>query len=364
MERLANYASLSNALARLTDEELAALVAKALPLHAGVGGRSVLLTIDSTPIFVKRIPLTDLERRPEHVRSTANLFDIPLSCHYGLGGPGFSAWRELAATVIANGWVLSGACANFPLLYHWRVLPSDHREELEGDVDFWIESAAVRARLEAIHDASAHVVLFCEYIPQNLLEWLSEQVRASEEAAETAIAFVDAHLAPTIDFMNARGLTHFDTHFENITTDGQRFCFGDFGLALSSDFELTEDEVEFAGTPPAVRSRSRRRGICPLSQHGVLRQGSVEGESPRVPEDCAASGPARCRGGHSATGAAGARVSGVFAPAPRGKQADAVPRGALAESGCHCASSKGQKVMVNAVGGYAPRHRNRSPQGD
>jgi len=245
MERLTNYASLSSALAGLTDEELAALVAKAPLLHAGVGGRSVLVTIDSTPIFVKRIALTDLERRPEHVLSTANLFDIPLSCHYGLGGPGFSAWRELSATRIANGWVLSGACANFPLLYHSRVLPSDHWEKLEGDVDFWSESAAVRARLDAIHDATAHVVLCCEYIPQNLLEWLSEQVHASEEAAETAVAFVNAHLAPTIDFMNARGLTHFDTHFENITTDGRRFCFGDFGLALSLDFELTKDEVEF-----------------------------------------------------------------------------------------------------------------------
>ena len=116
MDSLTNCASLSNTLARLTDEELVALVAKAPPLHTGVGGRSVLLRIDSTPIFVKRIPLTDLERRPEHVRSTANIFDIPLSCHYGLGGPCFSAWRELAANVIANGWVLSGACANFPLL--------------------------------------------------------------------------------------------------------------------------------------------------------------------------------------------------------------------------------------------------------
>jgi hypothetical protein len=244
MERLTNYASLSNTLARLTDEELAALVAKAPRLHAGVGGRSVLLTIDSTPIFVKSIALTDLERRQEHVLSTANLFDIPLSCHYGLGGPGFSAWRELAATVIGNDWVLSGACANFPLLYHWRVLPSDHREAKVTSIS-GSRSAAVRARLEAIHEATAHVVLFCEYIPQNLLEWLREQVHASEEAAETAIAFVDAQLAPTIDFMNARGLTHFDTHFENITTDGRRFCIGDFGLALSLDFELAEDEVEF-----------------------------------------------------------------------------------------------------------------------
>ena len=52
MERLTNYESLSHTLARLTDEELAALVAKAAPLHAGIGGRSVLLMIDSTPIFL------------------------------------------------------------------------------------------------------------------------------------------------------------------------------------------------------------------------------------------------------------------------------------------------------------------------
>lgn len=49
-------------------------------------------------MFVKRVPLTDLERRPENVRSTANLFELPLFCHYGIGGPGFGldsseGWR-------------------------------------------------------------------------------------------------------------------------------------------------------------------------------------------------------------------------------------------------------------------------------
>lgn len=197
MDRLANCAALSNTLARLTDEELVALMAKAQPLHAGVGGRSILLTIDSTPIFVKGIPLTDLERRQEHVRSTANIFDIPLSCHYGLGGPGFSAWRE------------------------------SHRR---------------RSRVP--------------------------------------------------------------------------------------------------GTPWSVRSRSRGRRICSLSQHRVLRRGSVDGESPHLHQDGAAFGPARCRGGHSATGAGRARVSGVFAPAARGKQADAIP---LGDSG-----GEGGKQMFNA----------------
>jgi hypothetical protein len=34
--------------------------------------------------------------------------------------------------------------------------------------------------------------------------------------------------------LNGRGLTHFDTLFENIVTDGRRLYFSDFGLALSS----------------------------------------------------------------------------------------------------------------------------------
>jgi hypothetical protein len=245
MKRLTYYQAVSDTLAQLTDGELADLLANASRLHAGVGGRSMWLTIHDTPVFVKRIPLTDVERRPAHVQSTANLFEIPLPCHYGFGGPGFSAWRELSAASIANEWVLSGACGNFPLLYHWRVLPSLQRERLEGDVDFWIEWSAVRARLDAMHDATAHLVLFCEFLPQNLLDWLGRQLRAKEDEAASAIAFVDAHLAPTIDFMNARGLIHFDTHFENIMTDGERFCVGDFGLALSSNFELTDEEAEF-----------------------------------------------------------------------------------------------------------------------
>jgi hypothetical protein len=89
------------------------------------------------------------------------------------------------------------------------------------------------------------LLLFCEYLPKNLLDWLSEQLRAGPEAAEAGVAFVDAHLARTLDFMNAHGLTHFDAHFENIVTDGERFYVGDFGLALSSAFELTEEEVAF-----------------------------------------------------------------------------------------------------------------------
>jgi hypothetical protein len=51
-------------------------VSAAAPLGSGVGGRSAELDINGTRVFVKRIPLTDTESRPENARSTANVFEL------------------------------------------------------------------------------------------------------------------------------------------------------------------------------------------------------------------------------------------------------------------------------------------------
>ena len=56
---------------------------------------------------------------------------------------------------------------------------------------------------------------------------------------------VDSELEAGLSFMNARGLLHFDAHFENILTDGRRLFFADYGLAISSRFELAQDEADF-----------------------------------------------------------------------------------------------------------------------
>ncbi|ESU46345.1 hypothetical protein P376_5678 [Streptomyces sp. HCCB10043] len=45
--------------------------------------------------------------------------------------------------------------------------------------------------------------------------------------------------------MSSRGLVHFDAHFTNILTDGRRLYFADFGLALSSRFDLSSGESGF-----------------------------------------------------------------------------------------------------------------------
>jgi serine/threonine protein kinase len=212
--------------------------------------------MDGTPIFIKKIPLTDLERQPEHILSTANLFDLPLFYQYGVGSGGFGAWRELVAHIMTTNWILSGDCPNFPILYHWRTLPTskpepmtaEQEESLERDVQYWENSPAIRNRLEAKHTASAHVVLFLEYIPQTLYQWLGKQLKSGEDAAEAALSFVDEALKSTNDFINARGLVHFDAHFENILADDNLIYFSDFGLALSSQFDLTKAEFDFLNT--------------------------------------------------------------------------------------------------------------------
>ncbi|MFD6446100.1 protein kinase family protein [Promicromonospora sp. NPDC060204] len=252
--RLAAHEAVSTALSRCSDRRLRELVDAGTPIGSGIGGATVLLDIEGTPVFVKQVRLTDLERRPENVGSTANLFGLPDFCHYGvgiIGGPGFGAWRELAAQVMTTDWVLAGEYEGFPLMYHWRELPDAGQplpEEL-ADVDhavaYWGGGPEIRHRIEAVQQSSASLVLFLEYIPQNLHDWLDVQVKARDEAAERACALVEGELAAGIAFMNARGLLHFDAHFQNILTDGDRLYFADYGLAISSGFELTPDESAF-----------------------------------------------------------------------------------------------------------------------
>jgi hypothetical protein len=251
--RLTAHAAVSTSLSLLSDHALRELVDAAVPLGSGIGGKSALLEVAGTPVFVKRVPLTDLERRPEHVRSTANLFGLPVFCQYGIGaigGPGFGAWRELAAHIMTTNWVLAAEHEGFPLTYHWRVLPDstplpEELADVERAVAYWGGGAQVRRRIEALRQSSASVALFLEYIPQNLHQWLGTRIGAGGEAADRACAMAERELEAGIAFMNGRGLLHFDAHFENILTDGRRLYFADYGLALSSRFELSGEEADF-----------------------------------------------------------------------------------------------------------------------
>jgi hypothetical protein len=86
--RLAGYGAVSTALALLSDRRLGKLVNEAPLMGSGIGGRAVLMEIEGTPVFAKAVPLTDLERRPENIMSTANVFQLPTFCQYGVGSAG------------------------------------------------------------------------------------------------------------------------------------------------------------------------------------------------------------------------------------------------------------------------------------
>ncbi|MFI6865746.1 hypothetical protein [Nocardia sp. NPDC050406] len=175
--RTARHQRLSDLLASLGEPELTQLVGTGRAISDGVGGGASLVDVDGVPVFTKRIPLTDLE--VANPGSTANLFDLPMWCQYGIGGPGFSAWRELAANIVITDAVLAGEARSFPLLYHWRVLPGRSPVAAEHtDIDAVVAaqggSPAVRARLEALAAARSSLVLFCEYIPHPITDWLRE----------------------------------------------------------------------------------------------------------------------------------------------------------------------------------------------
>ena len=251
--RLTAHSAASTSLALHSDQALRELVDKAVPIGSGIGGKSALLEIAGIPVFVKRVPLTDLEGQPEHVRSTANLFDLPVFCQYGvgtIGGPGFGAWRELAVHIMTTNWVLAAEHEGFPLMYHWRVLSDstplpEELADIERAVAYWGGGPQVRRRIQGLGQSSASIALFLEYIPQNLHQWLGTQVQAGDQTANRACAMVERELAAGTAFMNSRGLLHFDAHFENILTDGRRLYFADYGLAISSRFELSRDEADF-----------------------------------------------------------------------------------------------------------------------
>jgi hypothetical protein len=67
-KRLSTYSSVSTGLSLLSNLQLMDRLDKARPLGASIGGITSLLEINDTFVFVKRIPLTDIEREPQNIR--------------------------------------------------------------------------------------------------------------------------------------------------------------------------------------------------------------------------------------------------------------------------------------------------------
>ena len=65
-------------------------------------GENHIIKLGKSKVFVKRIPLTDLEYK--HMFSTRNLYDLPTYYNYGVGSAGFLGFfRELLNNILTDG---------------------------------------------------------------------------------------------------------------------------------------------------------------------------------------------------------------------------------------------------------------------
>lgn len=251
LSRLADCQTLSQKLKEIGDSHLASMISTYCSNQPSIGGQSGVITVDGAKVFVKRIKLTALESEPGTKGSTRNLFELPLFYQYGIGSSGFNAWRELRSHQMANEWVSNNECPNFPLLLHWFVqsvpppssLGDDAQAAINEAVHFWEENDAVRKRLEALHFSPCELVLFLEYFPQTLNQWLADSFVSSH--ADDALSLVVAQIDTLSRFLRSKGLIHFDGHFDNVLTDGRQIFLSDFGLALHESFDLNTFEREF-----------------------------------------------------------------------------------------------------------------------
>lgn len=248
--RLSKYNYVSKYMQSLSNDEVLKLLKQGKPLHSGYGS-TIKLEIEGIPIFVKQVPLNEIEGKPQNIQSTANLFNLPLYYQYGVGSGGFSVWRELSAHAMTTGWVLAKESQNFPLMYHWRILdnfqekkPFDE-DEFNNHVTYWENSLEIGQRVKANQQALSNVVIFIEYIPETLKSWLNKEFKKGNIAIDKAIAMVEENLQAASLFLNKKGMLHFDAHFHNILTDGEHLYFSDFGLAISSQFNLSKEESKF-----------------------------------------------------------------------------------------------------------------------
>lgn len=237
--RRARYFMLSSEIAHLDNVQLRSLFSAA-ETQRGWGTNHVL-EIGTSKAFVKRLPLSDLEY--SNPFSTRNLYELPSYYNYGVGSAGFGVFRELLAHVKTTNWVLEGAIANFPLLYHYRILPFlEQRPEVDTErlreyVDYWNSNENVGKRMLGRLTAKHELVLFLEYMPYEIEPWLLENPHKINQVLE------DARTA--IMFLRKNGIVHFDVNFDNIISDGEQAYLTDFGLVLDERFTLTEEEIFF-----------------------------------------------------------------------------------------------------------------------
>ena len=238
-ERRQCYFQLNTHLAQLDNEQLTQLFDKNDPTQGW--GINHIIKLSGTQIFVKKIPLTSVEY--QNLFSTKNLYDLPTFYNYGVGSAGFGAFRELVSHIKTTNWVLAGEIAYFPIMYHYRIVPSQEKqppldmERYQKYVQYWNSDPNIKRYGIARRNAEYELIIFLEYFPHNVWKWFGGHLDKTDQLLD------EMHKA--INFLQNYQIIHFDVHFGNIVTDGAHFYLTDFGLALDKSFDLSFEERSF-----------------------------------------------------------------------------------------------------------------------
>jgi hypothetical protein len=128
---------------------------------------------------------------------------------------------------------------NFPLLYHYRIVPRSHRpssDNLQAHARAWNNSKRIEAFVHERSTASHELLLFLEFVPYTLSHWLRSHLDRTSWAVR--------EMGAILNFLRAQGIVHFDCHHRNVLTDGERLYLSDFGQALDEAFELDSAEAD------------------------------------------------------------------------------------------------------------------------
>ncbi|OCH99178.1 hypothetical protein A8135_07985 [Legionella jamestowniensis] len=280
-KRTQNYTIVSNTLACMSNNQLQQALSTGKAMHTGIGGASIQIEIEKIPVFVKKVPLTALELKPENFMSTANLFNLPMCYQYGIGSAGFNAWRELAAHVMTTNWVISGLCPNFPMLYSWRIMPNSLNQidlsywgSTENYLDYWGNNEYIKDRVESLSKANSSILLFLEHFPKNLYQQLNDILSSGDELHTIKyLEKLNQSFETVFKFMQDHSFLHMDAHFRNILADEDNIYLSDFGLALSKNFDLTRTELNFINNHKLYDRCSYSLNLL----HGVLTSYAGEG---------------------------------------------------------------------------------------
>ena len=224
--------ALRDRLRALTDEALLASANAGTP-PTGLGATSTF-SLGFDEVFVKRLPLTDIEAANPY--STCNHFELPTIYSYGFGSAGFGAWRELAALQAVSG--VSG----FPVQLHNRVMSRSFPPQPLpwSDEDYVVYWGEAQRSVTTFRPATRprRSCGSCWRIPGlgQISGWPRTPRACPISSPKSSAQSPD---------LQSREMVHFDAHWANIITDGARYRLVDFGLAMSTNMELSEPERTF-----------------------------------------------------------------------------------------------------------------------